>query len=184
VVQNSATTKGGGFDTGTVLVSTNNTIQDNSAIAGPNLIGAPATLFLLTPNDSNPDRLLQHEEIAPMFHAASGEVFTSTIHVAIIDFYGNMIKTDSLSMAELMPVDPNTTTIGGQTKVKAQSGIFSFTNFEIISEPGMKRNVSISTTSINPMEKENLGAEVMSNVIELTVHLRECRIGEILVGKE
>jgi hypothetical protein len=81
---------------------------------------------------------------------ASGQSLSLSLRVAIIDDYGNIVNTDNTSLGEIVPVNPNTTTLSGVTKVNANEGIFDFSAFKISAAPGTTVGIRIETNAIDP----------------------------------
>ena len=50
--------------------------------------------------------------------------------------YDNLIITEESATCQLLPVNPNTTNVFGETRLTAKGGAFCFGDFKIVADPG------------------------------------------------
>jgi hypothetical protein len=121
-------------------------------------------------------------EIA-LSNLASGQDATQSLIVALIDHYGNIVKTDNSSTAELIAVDVSTTTISGVSKVSAVQGIFTFDKYVIAAEPGTTAQVRVTTSAIDTSKAAKaLDSVAYAPAIRVSAEMRNCTLGESHVG--
>lgn len=166
----------------------NNVYEENTANYGNNIASFAIGLKAVD-NDGNfvdDNRILTDVAInlTSLSSLASGQPTTQVLTLALVDFYNNIVATDSSSQAELL-TDENDdeTAISGTNKVIAKNGIYNFTAFIITAMPGKTIIIQVSASGIDKDKVGNAGADVIATpTVTIPVSLRECVIGEASVG--
>lgn len=138
--------------------------SENTAEYGNNTASFPMKLALNTLSPAN------------LTGIPSGQLSETPISVALLDHYGQIVTTDSSSLADLFPLHPDNTSVTGNTRVLAQKGAFQFLSYVITYAPGEITQVKVVTNGIE-VEKVEPGAEISTDLV-LNVSMRACLMGE------
>ena len=140
------------------------TFSNNSALYGNNIASFPVQLAINTLSSTS------------LSFIPSGQTAETPISVALLDHYGEIVTTDSVSLADLFPVHSSNTSVTGTTRVLAEKGTFEFGSYVITCAPGEATQVKIVTNGIDTGKTEP-GAEVATDLV-LDVSMRKCLLGE------
>lgn len=191
---NSAQNNGGAICWEDVFpVALANDYLNNSAIYGPDIASYPVTIGLLQDDGSilmpfDIRKLTESDvvHITTLNEIPSGQESVSLdLQFVLLDHKNQIVATDSYSTGEIVPNNTASTSITGDSKTISQSGIFHFSSFKISAEPGTSTDIKFTTSAIDlsKSSKSNDGISYISTV-HLLINLRECTLGESLVGKE
>jgi hypothetical protein len=162
---NTAVMNGGGFFwLSKPPLLTNLTFANNSALYGSKLASYSVVIELLKPTS----RLMEEE--GPLL--VSGQIINENYQAALIDHYGNVVTSDNSTKAALTASDAVNTSITGDTVTTAVNGVFTFTNFKVTTDPGV----------VLLLVKVGLIDSYIA--VPFEIHVRECIIGESLIGKD
>ncbi|CAG9321988.1 unnamed protein product [Blepharisma stoltei] len=171
-VENSAEYEGGAAVWKEVMPKfQSNSFENNKAEYGENIASFPVSMKIMNSNWTG--------ELKDL---ASGQLTTTPLIIGIIDHLGSVVTTDDSSVGELISSSQDVV-LSGESKVKAASGIFTFSSFIISAEPGSNFSIEIQTNGIDVTKsiKANDGLNYNSSIL-VNVTLRDCVLGEATVG--
>ena len=143
------------------------TFEDNKAVYGPDIAS-----FAIAISNSGQSALKR---------VPSGQTISDTLTAALVDHYGQVVASDSASLADLLPSDSNTT-ITGNTRVQAVQGVFTFQGFTITAKPNSTISIHIVTSGIDLSKGMTAAPEDhYQSLLSILVSLRPCVTGESLV---
>ncbi|TNV87891.1 hypothetical protein FGO68_gene17182 [Halteria grandinella] len=157
---NRALTKGGAlfynlFQPESLL---SNVFENNSALYGANYASYPTKVNIITE-----DTLWSQAFV-------SGKDVSKELKVGIFDQNDQLIAIDSESDC-VLSTDDLTLEIAGNTKVKAEKGIYTFTSLNLVAQPNYSTSLKFTTSSsVTPLE--------------FPVAFRECIPGEVLQNRK
>mmetsp|Transcript_10585 Transcript_10585/g.20407 ORF Transcript_10585/g.20407 Transcript_10585/m.20407 type:complete len:511 (+) Transcript_10585:842-2374(+) len=127
----------------------------------------------LIEEDSKNSRAFK-DALPQLSSVASGQRLPFAIKFGLIDHYGQLVATDNDSTCDILPVNSNSTTLSGQTRVTSSKGVYEFTEVYVTSEPGTIVSFKISSAALN--------STVADNSLTLPLQLRTCVSGETYEG--
>eukprot|EP00347_Sterkiella_histriomuscorum_P014612 403360218 len=153
----------------------NNTFVSNYAPYGPNIAGYPYGV-----------RVISYDN----YSLASGQDYTGTIQVQVIDPEYNIINTDNTTNVKIEAFD-STYKVSGQTQIKLEMGIGMFNDVEFQAIPGSKNitykifATTINTNAISKIFKVDYNrTNETFNQDTVQFNFRDCNPGEINVQSE
>ncbi|CAG9326025.1 unnamed protein product [Blepharisma stoltei] len=183
---NTATYNGGGINWEDISPSeTNNTFKGNKASYAAEISSFAIKLMSVDANGKLVDytrRLEDNPTATSISGIASGQETTSELRLALVDYYGNIVLTDSSSTAQLYPTNSTSTTLSGTTKATAQKGVYYFPSFIVSAEPGSDVSIYVTSTGIDTSKQSKLPGATFTSTVDVAVSMRECIIGEATVG--
>ena len=147
---------------------TNCTFEGNQAIYGPD-IASFAVIIANVGRDA-------------LENVASGQAVSGNLSAALIDHYGQIVKTDSESVADLLPGEMGNVTISGTTQVQAEQGVFTFQAFTLIAKPNSTNDIKIHTAGVN-LAKAKLTTNTYQSFLPIPITFRACAPGESLIDQ-
>jgi len=148
----------------------NNSFSNNSAEYGADLASYGVSLEMLGSQASQ--QRLNKEASEKLTNFASGQKIPFPIRIGLVDHYGQIVTTDNSSECDLLPQNPETTAISGETRVSASRGVYEFTDVIVTSEPGTTVGFKVSSAVLASPD----------SMLSIQVQLRLCNPGEALVG--
>eukprot|EP00347_Sterkiella_histriomuscorum_P004896 403358673 len=153
----------------------NNTFVSNYAPYGPNIAGYPYGV-----------RVISYDN----YSLASGQEYTGSIQVQVIDPEYNIINTDNTTNVKIEAFD-STYKVSGQTQIKLEMGIGMFNDVEFQAIPGSKNitykifATTINTNAISKIFKVDYNrTNETFNQDTVQFNFRDCNPGEINVQSE
>jgi hypothetical protein len=168
---NSAKHNGGAINWLSQPSLTNNSFTNNTAAYGPDLASFGVALKNLINYTEGRLLVVSDQPIV----IASGQRIPASLDIGLTDHYGQLVKTDNSSTAEVNAPDDLTTSIAGKTRVSAKKGVYTFSEIIITANPNSKVTFEINS---NAIEDQNSSADQLL----LPVDFRACLPGEALVG--
>ncbi|CAG9321394.1 unnamed protein product [Blepharisma stoltei] len=154
----------------------NNTYIDNYAQYGANYASYPEKLLMINENGS----LDNHRELGDesdgstnLLGLAPGQKSSQALLVAVVDHMNQIVTTDDSSFCELK-TENSSAIIEGITVVKANGGIYNFSDLTISDVPGQKVIIKLYSTAFS---SKNYSDQASQNLF-INVNLRNCEIGE------
>lgn len=178
---NFASKQGGGiswFDSKPVLMG--NLFADNSALYGPDVASFPVSIDVVMVTGNGTVEQLGEDESqvkvkGVLRGCGSGQIAEYTVLVDVLDHYSQQVSTENSLVAGISGAKTGTSVFGNAT-TQAISGRFSFSGFGITATPGQTTLIYISSSGIQQDSSQSAA------IFALRVEMRECLIGESLVG--
>jgi hypothetical protein len=167
---NSAKHNGGAINWLSQPSLTNNSFTNNSAAYGPDLASFGVALSSVIQGKEG--RLMQESDQSG--EVASGQRIPRPYRVELFDHYGNLVKTDNSSTAEVKTPDDKTTSITGKVKVTALNGVYEFSEVVFTAIPGSQVRFEITSDAIKSQES--------NSSLAVPITFRECIPGEAQIG--
>lgn len=146
----------------------NLTFEDNRAAYGPNI----ASFAIAIANASR----------TSLKNVASGQVVADSLGAALLDHYGQVMATDSATLADLLPGASANVTITGTIRVQAVQGMFVFSGFTITAKPNSTTSINIYTSGVDLSKAKTADPEDhYQSYLPISVTLRPCVPGEALM---
>ena len=117
-----------------------------------------------------------------LWNAGSGQIQDTTLTIAILDHYDQVVTTENDDTASLVALDTNTATIGNISAI-ARNGIFKFIGFGLSAPPGSISKVYIVSAKLLGSKGSAANATERGKV-GLKVEMRSCLLGESFSGKD
>jgi len=158
-----------------------NKMKGNEAVYGNDIASFPVKVALLDGNNSvQPYQEINNYPIlTDLKNIASGWTYTDVIKAALVDHYGNIVTTDSISTAFLISANSSSLAISGETSKACIHGVFRFSNFSIEAAPGSSQTLLISTAAVALDQKGFIGDPTpYYPIVGVNLKLRECVSGE------
>ncbi|CAG9330610.1 unnamed protein product [Blepharisma stoltei] len=186
-IENYAKYNGGGINWIDVFpIAYGNSFHDNEASYAPEISSFAIKLMAIDKNGNLVEYSRRLDDIptaTSISGIASGQEMTQSITLALVDYYGNIVATDSSSTAQLFPEDSTSTTLSGLTKTTAIKGIYYFDNFIVSAKPGTTISIKTTSTGIDTTKQSKIATNVtFIPSVTIDVTLRLCIIGEATVG--
>ncbi|CAG9330612.1 unnamed protein product [Blepharisma stoltei] len=185
--ENYAKYNGGGINWIDVFpIAYGNTFKDNKASYAPEISSFAIKLMAVDKSGNLVEYNRRLDDIptaTSISGIASGQTTTKSITLALVDYYGNIVATDSSSTAQLFPEDSASTTLSGTTKTTAVKGIYYFDSFVVSAKPGTSVSIKTTSTGIDTTKASKMSTNVsFIPSVTIDVTLRLCIIGEATVG--
>ncbi|CAG9330614.1 unnamed protein product [Blepharisma stoltei] len=185
-ILNYAKYNGGGINWEDICPITNgNSFSDNKAAYAPEISSFAIKLMAVDKNGHliNYRKLEEIPTVTSIENIASGQITTENITLALVDYYGNIVSTDSSSTAQLFPEDSTSTTISGTTKTTAVNGLYNFTTFIVSAKPGTSISIKITSAGIDTSKQSKASTDTaFIPSVKVDVTLRLCIVGEATIG--
>eukprot|EP00347_Sterkiella_histriomuscorum_P005452 403356564 len=163
------------INTNVNITNRNNTFVSNYAPYGPNIAGYPYGVRVITYDN---------------YSLASGQEYTGTIQVQVIDPEYNIINTDNTTNVKIEAFD-STYKVSGQTQIKLEMGIGKFDDVQFQAIPGSQNitykifATTINTNAIQKIFKVDYNrTNETFNQDTVQFNFRDCNPGEINVQSE
>ncbi|CAG9326023.1 unnamed protein product [Blepharisma stoltei] len=184
-IENYATYNGGAINWHDIIpVLTCNTFTNNSAAYADNVASFAVKLMAVDDNGS----IVSYDKsfastptVFSLSNVAPGQASSQTLKLALVDYYGNIVATDSASSAELLAENSSAVILSGTTRVTASKGFYTFDNFIVSAEPGSEITIKIPSTGIDESSSKNSQIFYVSEV-NVNITLRKCVVGEATIG--
>jgi hypothetical protein len=158
-----------------------NSFTYNKAKYGADLASFPMKLSAV----DEYGELVEARRLSEYIWIASGQNLPEPVRIALVDHYGQVVRTDNSSAAEMSAENSIEVTLTGQTKVSAEDGIFVFDSLVVSATPGTSISLSVETSSIDVKGASSRGeGEGYSSTLQLNFETRLCQSGEALVKKD
>jgi hypothetical protein len=158
-----------------------NSFADNKAKYGADVASFPMKLGAV----NKEGELIEDRRLSEYIGIASGQNLPEPVRIALVDHYGQVVRTDNSSEGEISGGNSKEVTLTGQTKVSSDDGIFVFDSFVISATPGTSISLSVQTSSIDVKGADSRGeGEGYSATLQLNFETRLCQSGEALVNKD
>jgi hypothetical protein len=149
----------------------NNSYSDNSAEYGDDLASFGVSLAVMTTSSETDKRVMQDIQLTGI---ASGQRMPKAVKIGLIDHYGQVVRTDNSSTADLLPEDASSTSVTGETRVTSEQGVYVFNEAYVTSVPGTRVSFKVSSSAISSEESQ---ADLV-----VPIQLRDCQSGEAYIG--
>ncbi|CAG9330615.1 unnamed protein product [Blepharisma stoltei] len=184
--ENYAKYNGGGINWEDICPITNgNSFSDNKAAYAPEISSFAIKLMAVDKDGHliNYRKLEEIPTVTSIENIASGQITTENITLVLVDYYGNIVSTDSSSTAQLFPEDSTSTTISGTTKTTAVNGLYIFTSFIVSAKPGTSISIKITSAGIDTSKQSKASTDTtFIPSVKVDVTLRLCIVGEATIG--
>jgi hypothetical protein len=117
-----------------------------------------------------------------MWNAGSGQIQDTTLKIAMLDHYDQVVTTENEDTASLVAPDTNSATIGNISAI-ARNGIFTFIGFGLSAPPGSISKIYIVSAKLLG-SKGSAANDTERGKVGLKVEMRPCLLGESFSGKD
>lgn len=94
--------------------------------------------------------------------------------MALVDHFGNIVKTNNGSIARLSTVTPGVT-ISGTTEVTSVNGIYFFSEYKVIFDPSNDVEIKAESDAIDPTKQnDSQTSSSFHDQVKIKIELRAC----------
>jgi len=161
-----------------------NHYEGNTAKYGSEVASYAVKLALVSPQDSDLDYLgtSQTYPLALRLTAvASGQKISQTFRFGLFDHLRQLTVTDYISSAQLIPLNNSSLQVSGALNVKAEAGLFVFSEFTPIAVPLSTQYLMVTTNGVDVGKKGKAKdpTEYLPTIL-IELSFRKCISGESL----
>lgn len=182
---NKANYQGGAlFWTDSFPIISDNRYQGNTAKYGPDVASHAVKLSVLSSQDKEVNYIGSHESYPlslQLARVASGQKVSQTFRFGLFDHLRQLIVTDFVSSAQLIPLNNSFLQVSGALSIKAEAGVFVFSEFTPDAVPLTTQYLMVTTNGVD-VEKKGKARDPVDYVPTILIQLsfRECVSGESL----